>query len=578
MPWESRPLAANDIDQKEALHNLLVDQYGFWPSPRKLGDLFYSGIIKVGNEQVIVELRLPNSLLLEPPDAFLVDWGHSPELRGFLGTRHIESNGRICFYDPSRDVWDATTSIRHLAGVVEKISNILNANIAGSKDEAWLQDFQGYWRGDKVYLASKPENGKIFNLWHYREKVWLIDSDSNPDWMEADKKFIDRWYVVELDNIPAPTTENWPPKSVRLTLRWFSGFIESPELYIAKILLREKFSKKTKGTHTLSKGFIFYGGNTENPQYFALKFTITKKLQEALRQKRLKGVASLLKSTYFNAPIEAFSPQRADPEYIHSRNLPDGTKTLNNLYVLQVGAGAIGSFLAHQLAALGAGWGKNAQFTIVDPDKFSTENMGRHILGVDSVSKYKAFELRDHIKTTFPHLNVTGNNGSILRDEMAFAKKPDIILNATGSEEVSIAIELLLSSKYNQSPPIIHGWILGHGLAAQSFIRPAHDSPCYMCLWEGEGEHRRRRHELSKNPESDLPVFAPCHHSFYPFIVNVAVTAANLMIEQLREHLQSKTGQTLIHYIFQKDKCFNRSNATPSKSTACPICNADKHS
>ena len=230
------------------------------------------------------------------------------------------------------------------------------------------------------------------------------------------------------------------------------------------------------------------------------------------------------------------------------------------------------------MAALGAGWGKNAQFTIVDPDKFSTENMGRHILGVDSVSKYKAFELRDHIKTTFPHLNVTGNNGSILRDEMAFAKKPDIILNATGSEEVSIAIELLLSSKYNQSPPIIHGWILGHGLAAQSFIRPAHDSPCYMCLWEGEGEHRRRRHELSKNPESDLPVFAPCHHSFYPLIVNVAVTAANLMIEQLREHLQSKTGQTLIHYIFQKDKCFNRSNATPSKSTACPICNADKHS
>lgn len=491
----------------------------------------------------------------------------------FLGTRHIEPTGRLCFYDPSRDVWDATTAIRHLAGVIKKISGILNANVDDPEDETWLQDFQGYWGGSKVYLASRPSNGKIYNLWDFKDKKWLVDSQSFPEWMHPDKKDIGRWYSVKLSNIPKPSTENWPPSNIKETLVWFSEFMEKPEMFLANILLRERFKKKDKGTHTLRKGFIFFDDNSDSQQYFALRFEITKTIEQAMRQKRAKGLGNLIKSGYFNPIIDAFSPQRADPQYVHSRNLPAGTKTLNDLFVLQIGAGAIGGYLSQQLTALGAGWGKKAKFTIIDHDNLSTENIGRHLLGIESVGKSKAKELEKYLLASMPHLKIEGVNASVLRDKSVFSRKPDIILNATGSEEVSIAVELLLRKLFENRPVIIHGWILGHGLAAQSFIRPSGVDACFMCLWEGEGGKRKRRHELSRNPKDDLPVFAPCHHSFYPFIVNVAVMAANLMVEQLRGYLQGSTGETLIHYIFQRDKCFNRSNTTPEKSNTCPICN-----
>ncbi|GAB1270293.1 E2/UBC family protein [Aurantivibrio infirmus] len=565
----------NHFDHTDSIKKLLIEQHNFWPSPRKENDLFFSGKFNISGRGIVVEFRFHDALLLEPPEAFLVDWPHDRNLRNFLGTRHIEANGRLCFYDPSRDVWDATTAIRHLSGAIEKINGILNSNVNDPNDEVWLQDFQGYWGGSKIYLASKPSNGKIYNLWNFKGKKWLVDSQSFPEWMRPEDRYIDRWYAIKLPNTPKPSTENWPPSTVSEMLLWFSEFMDKPEIFLANILLREQFKKRDKGTHTLSKGFIFYDENSDAAQYFALRFKITEAIEQAMRQKRVKGLASLINSRYYHAKIEIFSPQRADPHYIHSRNLPDGIKNLKDLYILQVGGGAIGSFLSQELAALGAGWGKNAKFTIIDHDRLSTENIGRHLLGFESVGKNKAEELEKHLLSLMPHLKIEGLNASVLKDKSVFTRKPDIILNATGSEDVSIAIELLLKNLYGQRPPIIHGWILGHGLAAQSFIRRSSGEACYMCLWEGQGESRRRRHELSKNPEEDLPVFAPCHHSFFPFIVNVAVTAANLMIEQLRNHLQEGKNETLIHYIFQKDKCFNRSNTSPSKSNTCPICNQE---
>ena len=136
----------NTIDE---LVSLLCNQYDFWPSPRNKSDLYFSGKFIVGGTEVVIELRFITDFLLEPPEAWILDWSHNKGLRLFLGSRHINKDGQICFYDLSRDVWDATVAIRHVAGVIDKITGILNENISKVQDDSWLLDFDGYWRGPK---------------------------------------------------------------------------------------------------------------------------------------------------------------------------------------------------------------------------------------------------------------------------------------------------------------------------------------------------------------------------------------------------------------------------------------------
>lgn len=59
-----------------------------------------------------------------------------------------------------------------------------------------------------------------------------------------------------------------------------------------------------------------------------------------------------------------------------------------------VGVGAVGSRIAEMALLSGA-----SDIYLVDDDKFSADNMGRHLLGLNSVGKYKVDELSIHFKS-----------------------------------------------------------------------------------------------------------------------------------------------------------------------------------
>lgn len=69
-----------------------------------------------------------------------------------------------------------------------------------------------------------------------------------------------------------------------------------------------------------------------------------------------------------------------------------------NKRVVIFGIGSIGGFVAEHLAAAGVG-----DLTLVDDEKLTFANAGRHILGVDSEGLPKAMAVAELLQKRFPH-------------------------------------------------------------------------------------------------------------------------------------------------------------------------------
>lgn len=86
------------------------------------------------------------------------------------------------------------------------------------------------------------------------------------------------------------------------------------------------------------------------------------------------------------------------------RNLP--AKSQNGLLgkkVFQVGLGAVGGYIADSLIKIGAGI--DDEFTIIDNDTLSVDNVGRHLLGMKYIGKSKSQAFKEYAqKQTFKQL------------------------------------------------------------------------------------------------------------------------------------------------------------------------------
>lgn len=124
--------------------------------------------------------------------------------------------------------------------------------------------------------------------------------------------------------------------------------------------------------------------------------------------------------------------QRQDREYLIGRV---GGMILNR-HVLVVGVGAIGSRVAEHLALGGV-----SKLTLVDHDKFSADNLGRHVLGKDAISKNKVEELAKLLTTRMPGIEIVPKVINIQRVlANGIPTDVDSIVLATGNSPLERAI------------------------------------------------------------------------------------------------------------------------------------------
>jgi hypothetical protein len=125
--------------------------------------------------------------------------------------------------------------------------------------------------------------------------------------------------------------------------------------------------------------------------------------------------------------------------------------------------------LVDMLARAGVG-----KLTLIDPEDFSAENVGRHILDCRSIGKSKAYELAQHVSLVNPSCYVT-----------ALQEKFDIRPERPGSHSLRGGqLRMLLAGEQLCNPPWDSGGFrrrLGRGFGGEILYMVPGKTDCYEC-------------------------------------------------------------------------------------------------
>ncbi|MEV5011512.1 MULTISPECIES: ThiF family adenylyltransferase [unclassified Streptomyces] len=151
--------------------------------------------------------------------------------------------------------------------------------------------------------------------------------------------------------------------------------------------------------------------------------------------------------------------------------------------VLIVGAGAVGGFLAEELARIGF-----SPLRLVDPDTLAVENLIRHPLGAPALGRPKALALAAKIRRDFPSCDATGHHADFLAlpadEQRSLAGGADVVVAATDSavcqrhvNRVALAVGRPAVYPAVWVDPRIRDAEVGEIL----WVLPGRRTPCYEC-------------------------------------------------------------------------------------------------
>jgi hypothetical protein len=150
-------------------------------------------------------------------------------------------------------------------------------------------------------------------------------------------------------------------------------------------------------------------------------------------------------------------------------------------HVVVIGCGSVGSEVADALASSGVG-----QLTLVDPDRFSEDNVFRHVLGPSWVGWRKAYGLQSVLQGRYPGLCVNPSDAyAQIWLQNADLTKVDGIVLAIGMPTV----ERLLLRKLRESGcdiPAVIAWLEPLDLGGHAVGVHLQGEGCLDCLYRDE--------------------------------------------------------------------------------------------
>ena len=155
-----------------------------------------------------------------------------------------------------------------------------------------------------------------------------------------------------------------------------------------------------------------------------------------------------------------------------------GSLDLQKKSVLLVGCGSVGGELALRLTSAGVG-----RLTVSDPDRFSEENLYRHVLSVNDIGWSKSSALAGEIALRHPWAEVTSwcKRLEQLRDP-AVLQRFDLVVIAIGSPTV----ERVFAEYCRQEGlgvPVINCWLEGYGIGGHAILAMPRAKGCWHCAY-----------------------------------------------------------------------------------------------
>lgn len=562
----------------------------------------YEGELALNGSKVPVVIDILDRDFVELPVIYLKK---RPDIKGF--PIHLNHRNNLCYFDKSSIVLDRYNIEGSVNMCIQQAKNILEKLLKGEAIDDIPPEFNIHWSGIPTFTNLRNKKDQLGSL-YYRKQDGFCSV-----YITTDFDFLLKYFkllgenhedaenlkpipasLVTSKKVPFIYEKKWPPITLGHFIEWLKEF--DPALI-------EKIKSRLKDPEFIKNGYVSFVIDTPSGQlgicFFILvsdkyplylgkkqKYNNFEKAFLGLTRKdtesgsriwRKKGdkniiIDFLFQGTGRDLPIDRLTCEPIDYFFIHERNLAS-MKSLANKRILLIGCGTIGGYLASFLSKQGAGAAEKGELILLDKEKLSSGNLGRHILGMNYLGRYKSEALKEQLLFELPHLNI---NSSI--ENFNLYKVPwnvDLIIDATGEEPLSILLNHQVNNRRRKSqvsPTIIYSWIRGPGLAVQSFLDDGKNA-CLQCLKiKQKNGLYKDRFSLVKEDDDDFLLTDKCSATFAPFLVSTSAHAASLTLDMVMEWNNDVVEYNFKTIRINHQKTIQIEDCNPSKKTNCEEC------
>ena len=546
------------------IHDALI-QNGFERVYGEGRPCLYRGTLSCpAGEAVPVRIEVSDFDFVRYPEIW-IDTGHQLPTRKLP---HVLGPDRsLCYYAQGSVILDRYNPGGTVLQCLEQAGKVLGAALRGDLDRDFADEFESYW-GGRFALVDLPQDFegeaevRYVDLHRNMPPFPVLASRHSWLWERASFKYrsqsseyalvVRTQRVLSIDPLGA-----WPPKNLKEFSNWASWNDPSLDSQLERCVSN---SKNGVGVLAIRAPNGLYMCRADLPRMLR---------RDEFTKTRRTGLLRALRTYSQLVEVERIYTKRADRDYVFGRNL-GAMLNLKAKRILLIGCGTIGGFLAQQLAQCGAG-ADGGELVLMDKGVLDTANLGRHLLGVPHLGMKKAEGCVTFLREQLPPLNIINRDEDILHSDVELGAF-DIVLEATGEEALSIALNDRAVRSRPNSPPHLFVWLEGNGSVAKSLFTGEPGYACFKCekpiLSEGS-PHRT----LRPGREMEIGRDAACGDPVYvPFPVSRSVAAAALACDHVLDWANGRSGDRFRSETFDESRAFRRKNDSPIYSPACPAC------
>lgn len=522
----------------------------------------FRGRLTCKGQAVQVRLEISDWDFIDYPNIFVEA---APDFLGGFRT-HVRAGGSLCYYMTGSTVLNRFKPAEAVARCLVRAQETLEEIAEQVEVQFGINDEFGlYWMDLPAYVSKLDHEKKRARLVLVeateRKFFILTQAGEEPEWIaraiggEA-KREIASW-LIDTNRHPSIDVKIGLPRTIKAAMAWVKRWDPLASQRLTGVLETKDYLNGS------SLAIVF--NSPVGPFGFILEV-------DTNRAKAYRRRPALYRQYLHDAggrtPIMRFYGTDISPEFVHSRNLQGNS--LIGKRVVVVGCGAIGGYVAHALARLGAGVGKGGRLTLIDRDQLQPGNLGRHVLGFPALHMSKAEAVKRELQGQFPYSNVVSFENDVRSQGKVFDN--DLVVDATGEESLAIALAHAHQRHVarHEAPPLLHVWIAGNGEATQALLVDGKKGGCYRCMWTDDPKvGMKERIPLLKEPPKTR--FVGCQ-SVTMFPVSAAMAAAALASDLVIDWLGGDPSPRFRTRARENAKVFRASPQDLSRLKSCPAC------
>jgi molybdopterin/thiamine biosynthesis adenylyltransferase len=516
----------------------------------------YRGSIMAGHKRVDVDIEIPDLSFAQLPKIEFVD----PSALPLSLVAHLEQGSGLCYADRTLLRLDQFNPGASILRVLEEAEKTILKSLSGRAAQEIALEFPAYWRGTRVQILFPKESGVK------EAHIAMSPFASDKEMLVATTQKLPSDYIqggvvhfVRSKKALVPAESFIAPRTLGDLEHWHScQAISVGDRF--EVVLR-LLAQGNAVFYSAPNGWV--GCRLKLPPN--LKYLVdNKKIRPAFLHDQL-----ILRKDAIE--VDRYYGVEASLDYITTRNFQSRMVSLKDKRISLIGCGTIGSHLARFLVQSGVG--NNSPFLLIDNQELTAGNLGRHLLNFSDIGRPKAVALAAELSRFHPEVKTVGINSDAKAAWPRIARS-DLIIDATGAEMVSDFLNMTALSERNagQSTNLFHVWLVGNGIAAQTFLNIGGAYACYRCLRPDLGVPWLNDPRKDVKDIGEIMPGTCGDGPFVPFGVEASVMAASLALSAIVEYFTGTPGARLRTLVIDPDRANRLTDKSPLPHANCPAC------